>query len=184
MIKNNQVVNNATTFTLSETIKNQISIYFLSMDTEISDPNWGNVDVDKLSQIAIHTLTEVKWTRLCYLSVLFTNDVHIQELNHHYREKNKATNVLSFQGYDEDLLKIYPKSEQVPLGDIVLAFETVQIEASDQQKTFENHYMHLFVHGLLHLLGFDHENSTDAEEMEQLEIKILNHFSIINPYEY
>ena len=68
------------------------------------------------------------------------------------------------------------------LGDIFLAFETLQAEAKQQEKTFENHCYHLFVHGFLHLLGYDHEVDHDAEIMEQAETIILGEFSISNPY--
>ncbi len=133
--------------------------------------------------LALKTLSHVKWDRRCVISVLFTNDAHVHELNLTYRHKDKPTNVLSFPAYDDDLLRILPLSEEIPLGDIVFAFETIQHEALTQNKPFNHHLMHLFVHGLLHLLGYDHETDDEATQMERLEIEILNHFSIPNPYE-
>ena len=69
------------------------------------------------------------------------------------------------------------------LGDVILAFETINREAREQGKTFENHLCHLIVHGVLHLLGYDHEDDPGAEEMESLEISALAQIGVPNPYE-
>ncbi len=136
-----------------------------------------------LDAFAIKTLSHVKWGRRCMVSVLFTSDAHVQELNLTYRQKDNPTNVLSFPAYDDELLRILPPSEEIPLGDIVFAFETIQHEALAQNKVFNHHLAHLFVHGLLHLLGYDHEIDDEAAQMERAEVEILAHFSIPNPYE-
>ncbi len=107
------------------------------------------------------------------LTIVLTDDALIRELNKTYRGKNKPTNVLSF-----------PSGEKQYLGDIILAFETIKREAAEQGKSFEHHAMHMLVHGTLHLLGYDHENESDAETMERLEIKILKKLGITNPYLY
>jgi probable rRNA maturation factor len=104
------------------------------------------------------------------LSVVLADDRFVRELNRDYRGKDKPTNVLSFPGDDEYL------------GDIVLALETVEREAKAQGKTVKHHTMHLLVHGVLHLLGYDHRGDTEAEEMEKKEIKILKKLKVINPY--
>ena len=145
--------------------------------------DWPLQNEDIFADIAVKTLSAVKWNRPCTISVLFTNDSHIKDLNQTYREKDKSTNVLSFTGYDENLLRILPQTESIPLGDIIFALETIQAEALGQSKTFEHHLNHLFVHGLLHLLGYDHEAEDDAKLMEQLEIDILSTLLIPNPYE-
>jgi len=147
------------------------------------DDQWQLPDEHVIEQIAQKVLSAAKWDRLCTISMLFTNDVSIQALNKLYRAKDKATNVLSFPGYDADLLRILPHSQHVPLGDIIFARETICAEAIIQHKTFDHHLTHLFVHGLLHLLGFDHEDDADAALMEHLEINILASLSIPNPYE-
>lgn len=115
------------------------------------------------------------------VSVLWTNDAHIRELNADYRNKDKATNVLSFPQF-EDLETLSEAPSPVEMGDIVMAFETIKREAKEQNKTFKNHTAHLLVHGLLHLAGFDHMTKEDETEMESFEIAILDSLGIKNPY--
>jgi probable rRNA maturation factor len=91
-------------------------------------------------------------------------------LNKSYRGKDKATNVLSFINDDE------------PLGDIILAYETIEREAIEQEKSFRDHTIHLIIHGILHLMGHDHEVPEEAAKMEAKEIKILKKLGIENPY--
>lgn len=100
----------------------------------------------------------------------------IQALNQAYRNKNQPTNVLSFSS---DLPK---EIEEVVLGDVVICVEVVQEEAKTQGKTFEHHLTHMCVHGVLHLLGYDHIKDGEADKMENLEIKILDGLGIKNPY--
>ena len=101
------------------------------------------------------------------------NDSDMQALNKKWRGKDKPTNVLSF-----------PDSGPAPvLGDIVIAFETVHREAEAANKPVQDHFIHLLVHGFLHLTGYDHMNDQDAKIMEALEISILTNFNIDNPYE-
>ena len=111
--------------------------------------------------------------------IALSDDAAVQDLNHRYRGKDKPTNVLSFPAP-----AALPGQEPATaaLGDIVLALETVQREAGEQQIPFPHHLQHLVVHGLLHLLGFDHETEADANTMEGLEIEILARLSIANPY--
>lgn len=111
------------------------------------------------------------------LSIVLTDDAQMRDLNHTYRGKNKPTNVLSFRC--EDATQEYPR----PLGDIVLAFDTVQREANEQGKTFAHHATHLTLHGMMHLLGFDHETDDEAELMEFYEAQLLKEHGIANPYE-
>ncbi|MFC7049742.1 rRNA maturation RNase YbeY [Emcibacter nanhaiensis] len=122
------------------------------------------------------------------LSVLLTNDENIRVLNRDYRGKDKPTNVLSFPALsDEELDAWFHAGQDLPdypvsLGDIILALETVQNEAISSGKSLENHFCHLIVHGLLHLLGYDHMNDAEAEEMEGLEKAILGTLGIDDPY--
>ena len=111
------------------------------------------------------------------VGVTLTDDAAIAELNGRWRHKAKATNVLSFPSPP-------PPAPGAPrfLGDIVLAFETIEREAREEGKAFEAHLSHLTVHGLLHLLGFDHEEDDDAEAMEALETRILAGLGIADPY--
>ena len=113
------------------------------------------------------------------VSVLLTDDAHHQVLNRDWRGQDKPTNVLSFPGDDADSL---PDGAPLLLGDIAVALETVQAEAGTLEKSIADHFCHLMVHGMLHLLGFDHETQPQADEMEPLEIEILEGLSIASPY--
>ena len=101
-----------------------------------------------------------------------------QALNAAYRDKNEPTNVLSFAADVADL-----PLEDVPLGDLAICWPVVEQEAREQGKPAADHLTHLFVHGLLHLLGFDHELPAEAAKMEGLEVKILLQLGLTNPYE-
>jgi probable rRNA maturation factor len=112
------------------------------------------------------------------LSVVFTDDTRIRELNAGWRGKDKPTNVLSFPAFPATQGGALPPM----LGDIVLAAETVSREAALEDKPLENHISHLVIHGLLHLLGYDHESDTEAEAMEALERRALARLAIPDPY--
>lgn len=114
------------------------------------------------------------------VSLLLANDDLVQTLNHTYRGKNAPTNVLSFPLLTPD--DPVPPEGPVPLGDIVLSFETIHRESDLLLKRFQDHMTHLVVHGTLHLLGYDHETDADADLMEDLEIAILGGMGLKNPY--
>ncbi len=112
------------------------------------------------------------------LSIVFTDNEAMRVLNAQWRGKDKPTNVLSFPAFP-----LSPGDPPGPmLGDIVIAFETVKSEAELEGKPFDDHLRHLVVHGFLHVLGYDHENDTDAEEMEAAERAILADMGIADPY--
>jgi probable rRNA maturation factor len=115
------------------------------------------------------------------VSLVFTDDAEQRGLNRDYRQKDSPTNVLSFPNMDEDE-SLRPADSPRLLGDVVLARETVEREAAAQGKTPADHTAHLLVHGLLHLLGYDHQDSPEAEEMEALETGILAALGIADPY--
>jgi len=117
------------------------------------------------------------------INVRLTGDAVIQQLNKEFRHQDKPTNVLSFPCHSDDNLNIFLGEELLQLGDIALAYETIEREAKEQHKTFKDHFIHLLVHGILHILGFDHITDEEAEEMETLEIEILKELKIANPYE-
>ena len=116
------------------------------------------------------TLIYVNNTQYDELSILLTSNKNITALNKKFRDINKATNILSF------------KSEKPPLGDIVLSYEYISAELTQQSKNLDEHLSHLIIHGILHLLDFDHENDTNAYEMEETEINIMNNLGYKNPY--
>jgi probable rRNA maturation factor len=110
-------------------------------------------------------------------TVVLADNELVRALNRTYRHKDTPTNVLSFPfGTSPDT------DDAGHLGDVVLALETVLREAADQGLPPEHHFQHLVVHGLLHLIGFDHEAEEDAIKMEQLETRILGELGIPDPY--
>lgn len=110
-------------------------------------------------------------------SVMLTDDAQMRSLNAQFRNKDKATNVLSFPSGQPDQTR-----GTTSLGDIALGYETVVDEAARDGKTVPDHLAHLLVHGLLHLLGYDHLTPEEAEEMEALEVEILAGLGISDPY--
>ncbi len=100
-----------------------------------------------------------------------------QELNHRYRGKDRSTNVLSFP------FEAPPGVPVDHLGDIVVCAAVVAREAVEQNKPLDAHWAHMVVHGVLHLMGYDHQNDDSAEEMESLEIEILGQIGYPDPYE-
>lgn len=121
------------------------------------------------------------------IAVLLSDDKTIKDLNHTFRGQNKPTNVLSFpqmkmEGLTAKMLKEFPSEGAIPLGDVVLALQTIKRECREQKKTLENHTIHLVVHGTLHLLGYDHMKAKDAKIMEKLECDILESLGYPDPY--
>ncbi|MCJ2139685.1 rRNA maturation RNase YbeY [Methylobacterium sp. E-066] len=113
------------------------------------------------------------------VSVVLTDDAAIQELNRTWRGKDKPTNVLSFPAAPQ------PRhaGAALPLGDVVLAYETLVRESAEQSKPLQNHLAHLLVHGTLHCLGQDHEiGEAEADAMEALEVAALATLGIPDPY--
>lgn len=113
------------------------------------------------------------------LSVVLADDDFVRIYNKQYRSKDKATNVLSFSALHESRVV----NDNDNLGDIMLAFQTVEKEAKEQHKAFEDHYVHLLIHGVLHLIGYDHQTELEAQEMEAIEIQVLSIFGVPNPYD-
>jgi probable rRNA maturation factor len=136
----------------------------------------------QLKKIIETTLRHVDYKEDCEIGVACVDLDESQQLNLQYREKDKPTNVLSFPSDIPE--EVLPMLDGLPLGDLVICIPVVLQEALEQKKTAQNHFAHLLVHGVLHLLGYDHETSDeDAEEMEGLEIEILAKLNISNPYQ-
>lgn len=150
----------------------------ITVAVETVEPAWiAAGDVESLAQDAVAaTLEEVEPDVHpdSEISIRLCNDDEIRALNLAWRNVDKATNVLSFPA---------PAGDRGPLlGDVVIGFEYVSEEARDAGRSLPDHLAHMIVHGLLHLLGFDHENLHDAEEMEDAERRILAKLGINDPY--
>jgi probable rRNA maturation factor len=109
--------------------------------------------------------------------IALSNDAHVQSLNASFRGKDKPTNVLSFPAPES---RVPQALEQ--LGDVIIARETLEREAADKGIPLADHLRHLTIHGLLHLLGYDHEDEAEALEMENIETGILSRLGIPDPY--
>jgi len=143
----------------------------------------GEPEAEALIQRAIAAAGEVvnPGERRAEVAVLLTDDAGIRKLNLDWRGIDKPTNVLSFPSAPHPVQHNAPLAPRM-LGDIAIAYETMRREAAHEGKPFNHHLSHLAVHGFLHLVGYDHENETDAEAMESLETKILVQLGIPDPY--
>ena len=137
--------------------------------------NDSNVDEDSLSKACQDFLIE-NALEDSELLIRLVSPVEIQVLNKEYRDKNQVTNVLSFQSDIPD------EVEESILGDVVICVDVVREEALFGNKKFGDHLTHMAVHGILHLLGHDHEDITSANKMESIEIDFLGKLGISNPY--
>lgn len=154
----------------------------IKLDCIYKDLHWKRYSTGFLKKIIRTTflntdlgLFNVSWE----MSIIFTNGEEVKNLNKKYRNIDKDTNILSFQYVDWG--KKLVKKEF--LGDIIFSYDKIIEESKHAGKTFDSHFTHLLVHGLLHLLGYDHIVESDAELMENLEIKILEELGIQSPYE-
>ena len=137
--------------------------------------NDSNVDEDSLNKVCQNFLNE-NALEDSELLIRLVSPVEIQVLNKEYRDKNQVTNVLSFQSDIPD------EVDESILGDVVICVEVVREEALFGNKKFGDHLTHMAVHGILHLLGHDHEDITSANKMESIEIDFLGKLGISNPY--
>ncbi len=167
----------------------------INFEVIVEDNNWNNcvpeynflVDKSVESLCKSSVIPEIYSGKNIHINIVLSNDENIQILNHNFRGKDKATNVLSFALIDDDEIDMIisqceHSEENIPVGDIVIALETIKREAKEQNKTLNNHFQHMLIHGILHILGYDHINDDDARVMENLEIDILNSLNIGNPY--
>ena len=140
-------------------------------------------DAEAVIQRAVATAAEIVDAGVgeAELAVMLTDDSGIRTLNNNWRGIDKPTNVLSFPALQPEGAR-KPGDAPPMLGDIAIAYETTKREADEEGKPFEHHLSHLAIHGFLHLIGYDHENDADAEEMESLETEILEQLGIPDPY--
>ena len=162
----------------------------VEVSTEISAAAWSDTLVDieiltgRAAQAAFHAgAPAVYQGRTIEAGVRLADDAELRELNREYRGQDKPTNVLSFNGLDDGELERLPPDAPLMLGDIVIAYETAAAEAACEAKSLGDHLSHLVVHGMLHLLGYDHIEEGDATLMERLEAEVLAGMGIANPYD-
>ncbi len=150
----------------------------VTVDLAIENPSWTALgDLQTLAERAAEAaLREAGFhsEEITELSCLFSDDAAVQKLNAEWRGLDKPTNVLSFPATG-------PGAELL-LGDVVLAFETIAREAAADNKPIRDHVTHLIVHGVLHLVGHDHEVDEEADAMEALEARALQRLGLANPY--
>lgn len=157
----------------------------LTVDVAIQAAEWPTLLPD--AESTARETAVAAWSRVtggsdspAEISILLADDSAVQQLNREHRGQDRPTNVLSFPIGAADA----GVSSPVMLGDVVLACGVVAREAAAQGKPVAAHLRHLVVHGVLHLLGYDHETDPDAEAMESLEVEILQSLAIPNPYHY
>ena len=163
-----------------------------TVEISIEDARWEEVRLYGLAyRAARETLKHLYLPEDAAISVLGTDDARIAALNTEFRDKAQPTNVLSWPAQDLASRRPggppEPPSPDIPgeplfLGDIAIAYETCAREAEEAQKTLEDHTLHLLVHAVLHLLGYDHIDDADADLMERLEVEILEKLGLPNPY--
>ena len=118
------------------------------------------------------------------LNVALSDDQTIRELNMEFRNIDKPTNVLSFANIDDEEFATYLKrNDDIELGDIIISLQTMIAQSQEQEISLHDHYIHILIHGILHLMGYNHIEKEETIEMENLEIKLLKLFNIANPYE-
>jgi probable rRNA maturation factor len=146
-----------------------------SVDLQFGDPRWRKSRglAARLQSAAEMALRRGRAPRNAALTILLADDAQLRALNRDFRGKNKPTNVLSFPA---------PENEERYLGDVALAYDVTRAEAEAAGKRFADHAMHLVIHGVLHLLDFDHVRPRDARVMEPLETRILAALGIADPY--
>lgn len=164
----------------------------LVVETTNAAPGWGDaVDWEALAAracaAALAETPHAGLDRAGYaveVAVRLTDDAEVHGLNRQYRGKDAATNVLSFPMVQPDLLEALSAGDdgETLLGDIVLAWETVAAEAQAKALSPETHAAHLIVHGMLHLLGYDHGDDVQGTHMEALETAALARLGIADPY--
>ena len=136
----------------------------------------GDNLIEKLKNVFLIICDEEKLSD-CSINLKILDDEEMKDLNYRFRKKNLSTNVLSFT--NEDISKEITGN----LGDIAINYEYVNRESKELNKTFDNHMIHMLIHGIYHILGFDHQNDEMANVMENKEILLLKKLNINNPYE-
>jgi len=159
----------------------------IQLDISIAEPRWGDVISDAVSVCDEAAQAAFQESEVCpdlaEASLVLADDIFVAGLNKQYRDREGPTNVLSFASCNNVAeLDMLPSGMPAMLGDIVIAYETTTCEATESGIAVENHLRHLVVHGVLHLLGYDHTTDGEAAVMEPLETRILARLGVADPY--
>lgn len=157
-----------------------------NIEISVQDPEWDKMgDIFNIIKLtATIALNSALLPKSCIdrdleISIVLANDDLVQILNREYREKDNATNVLTFASLDSEEI---PTTGILNLGDVILSYQTIERESQEKGVFPIDHIKHLTVHGILHLLGYDHQTEDEANDMETLEIRILEQMGVQNPY--
>lgn len=164
----------------------------MTLEISIEDSRWQEAGLAPLAGQAVSAVLAHFGLdpEICEISLLGCDDARIAELNAEFREKDKPTNVLSWPAEDlaaedDGGAPLPPEADftgEIALGDIAISFETCQREAQAAGRPLADHSCHLVIHGMLHLLGYDHIRDGDAALMEGIEVLLLGKMGIANPY--
>ncbi len=157
----------------------------LAIDIAVPDERWNGVDaaLDQSVRAAVRATIDHAGLEAedAEISVVLGDDALVHRLNREFRATDRPTNVLSFALTEGEPEPSGPGGP-VMLGDVVLAFDTVAREAREQSKSEREHALHLVVHGVLHLMGYDHGSEAEARDMERMEQRVLADLGIADPY--
>lgn len=151
------------------------------LDLQVASTATGLPDAEAFRLWAEAALREAGIGTVVEITVRIVDTEESRTLNREYRDKDKPTNVLSFPNELPEFLR--EQLDVLPLGDLVICAPVMASEAAEHGKRESDHWAHLTVHGVLHLLGFDHIDDDDAEAMEAREVAALKTLGIANPYD-
>lgn len=175
-MKTKNMVNTKTYIIINEILWETVLPNYQNLTSQITDLTVNFINDND-------TLDFTKNKQLIF-NLCLSNDDEVHSLNKEFRGLDKPTNVLSFANIDsddfEELISIH---NEIEMGDIIISLQTLQKEANEKNISLHNHFCHLLIHGILHLLGYDHIEDHDAEIMEGYEIQILEKLNIANPYQ-
>lgn len=172
-----------------KTKMNKFDVFF-----EIEDKRWQDIAgvdaalVFKVKEAVLDCVCKdvdfLKLPKNFALNLVLSDNQTVQKLNKEFRGIDKPTNVLSFANIDDEFFdEILKNQDDIELGDVIVAFEVMCEQASELEISLKDHFCHLWVHGMLHILGYDHMIEAERLEMEQKEIEVLSKLGIENPYQ-
>ena len=139
----------------------------------------------KITSMILSRYVNLKKVKQWELSILLIDDANMQELNAKFRQKDKVTNVLSFPDFDikwDEIVDFVPDDKYMYLGDVAFGYTVIMEEAKQNSIKFIEHFQHLLVHAILHLIGYNHLDEDEAVVMESIETLILDELGVKSPY--